>query len=218
MAHGNGNTCISEERLTTLMKKIFAEELEKQLQSLLKLISGSFEITMKEIKNIKCEINEFKKSIEFTEEVLEEKVQNMQRKVSSLEEKVDEIYDYQIDPDEVEKKLTDLEDCCRRNNLRIDGVVEENGETWDDCERKVKEIIMDKLELENDIIIERAHGTKNSKYGKKDQPRTIVCKLLNYKDKVKVLQNCKKLKSSHIYINEVFCQATLQYRKELWKE
>ena len=117
MAHGNGSTCISEERLTTLMKKIFAEELEKQQQSLLKLISGNFEITMKEIKNIKCEVNELKKSIEFTEKVLEEKVQNMQRKISSLEEKVDEIYDYQIDPDEVEKKLPDLEDRSRRNNL-----------------------------------------------------------------------------------------------------
>ena len=47
MAHGNDNTCISEERLTAQMKKIFAEELEKQQQSLLKLISGSFEITIK---------------------------------------------------------------------------------------------------------------------------------------------------------------------------
>ena len=68
-----------------------------------------------------------KKSIEFTEEILEEKVQNMQRKVGSFEEKIDEIYDYQIDPDEVEKKLTDLEDRSRRNNLRIDRVAEENG-------------------------------------------------------------------------------------------
>ena len=77
------------------MKKIFAEELEEQQQSLLKLISGTFEITMKEIKNIKSEANELKKKIiEFTEEVLEEKVQNMQRKVSSLEKKVEEIYDY----------------------------------------------------------------------------------------------------------------------------
>ena len=59
---------------------------------------------------------------------------------------------------------------------------------------------------------------KKSKYSKKDQPGTIVCKLLSYKDIVKVLQNCKKLKGSHIYINEDFCQATLQYRKELWKE
>ena len=46
---------------------------------------------MKEIKNIKCEMNELKKSVEFTEEVLEEKVQQMQRKVSSLEEKANEI-------------------------------------------------------------------------------------------------------------------------------
>ena len=77
---------------------------------------------------------------------------------------------------------------------------------------------MDKLELENDIIIERTHRAKKSKYRKKDQPQTIVCKLLSYKDKVKALQNCKKLKSSHIYINEDFCRALLQYRKEFWKE
>ena len=81
MAHDNGNTSISEERLTTLMKNIFAEELEKQQQSLLtlKITGGNFEITMKEIKNVKCEVNQLKKNIEFTEEVLEEKVQNMQR-------------------------------------------------------------------------------------------------------------------------------------------
>ena len=63
---------------------------------------------MKEIKNIKSEENELKKSIKFTEEVLEDKVQNIGRKVSSLEEKAEEIYDYQINPDETEKKLTDL--------------------------------------------------------------------------------------------------------------
>ena len=50
MARGNGNTCISEERLIALMKKIFKEELEKKKQSLLKLTIGSFEITLKEIK------------------------------------------------------------------------------------------------------------------------------------------------------------------------
>ena len=38
------------------------------------------------------------------------------------------IYDYQIEPDEVEKKLTDLEDRTRRINLRIDEVAEGNGE------------------------------------------------------------------------------------------
>ena len=57
---------ISEERQTTLMKKIFAEELEKQQQSLLKLTSGNYETTMKEIKNITSDVNELKTSIEFT--------------------------------------------------------------------------------------------------------------------------------------------------------
>ena len=86
----------------------------------------------------------------------------MQRKVSSLEEKVEQIYNYQID---LEKKLTDLEDRSRRSNLRIDGVAEEIGESWDDCEQKVKEIFMDKLDLVNSIITERAHRAKKSKYG-----------------------------------------------------
>ena len=67
MAHDNDNTCISVERLTALMK-IFGEEFEKQQQSLLKLISGNFEKTMKKIKNIKSEVNELKKTIEFTED------------------------------------------------------------------------------------------------------------------------------------------------------
>ena len=79
-------------------------------------------------------------------------------------------------------------------------------------------IFMDIIELENDIIIEIAQKAKKSKYGKKDKPWTVVCKLLSYKDEVKVLQNCKKFKGSHIYINKDFCQTMLQYRKELWKE
>ena len=45
-----------------------------------------------------------------------------------------------------------------------------------------------------------------------------MSKLLGYKGKVKVPQNCKQLKGSGTYINEAFCQGTLQYRKELWKE
>ena len=45
-------------------------------------------------------------------------------------------FDYQIDPDELEKKLPDFEDRSRR---------------W---------LFIDKLKLENDIIIEKAHRAK----------------------------------------------------------
>ena len=50
MVHGNSIMCISEERLTAFIKNTFTEELEKQQQTLMKSISGNYEITMKEIK------------------------------------------------------------------------------------------------------------------------------------------------------------------------
>ena len=63
MAHNKDNTCLSEERLTTLIREIFREGFEKQQKNVLNLISGNLEITMKEIKSIKTEMNDLKKSI-----------------------------------------------------------------------------------------------------------------------------------------------------------
>ena len=47
------------------------------------------------------------------------------------------------------------EDRLCKNNLRIDGVNEEKGETW-----AIKNIFQKKLEIQEDIIMERAHITK----------------------------------------------------------
>ena len=46
------HTSISEERLALLKKEIFQEEFKKQKQNLLNIISGNFEITTNEIKNL----------------------------------------------------------------------------------------------------------------------------------------------------------------------
>ena len=42
--------CLSEERLTELIKSIFKEEFEIQQKNIVTLISGNFEIIMQEIK------------------------------------------------------------------------------------------------------------------------------------------------------------------------
>ena len=80
----------------------------------------------------------------------------------------------------------------------------------------MKKNFLAKLELDRDIIIERAHRAKQSKYDKKHQLWTILWKLLNFKNKVEILWNRKKLKDSNI--NDDFCQDMPQYRKELWKD
>ena len=96
----------------------------------------------------------------------------------------------------------ELEDCSRRNNIRIEGIKEHNKESWEECERRVHSMLKELLDIEN-VEIERAHraGRKN-----RNKPRTIVCKLLRFKDKQNILRKAKLLKGTNIFINEDYCQ------------
>ena len=49
-----------------------------------------------------------------------------------------------LDPNEVSEKSIEIEDRSRRNNLRIEGLIEDKNETWNDCEKKVQEVLRDK--------------------------------------------------------------------------
>ena len=100
------HTSISEERLALLMEEIFQEEFKKQERNILNIISGNFEITMNEIKNLKQEISELKSSLDFTEEVLEKKVEKLEENMKDVDARMQDIYEYQVDPDYV---LTNLQ-------------------------------------------------------------------------------------------------------------
>ena len=149
---------------------------------------------------------------------LKSSVEHTDADLNDLSDRVDEIYDYQVDPEYVTNKLIDLEDRSRRNNLRIDGISESRNETWEECEEEIQKVFNEKLGVKN-VQIERAHRSKRSKSNiNSGKPRTIVCKLLNYKQKEEILINTKKLKGSNVFINEDFCYETMQYRKILWEE
>ena len=122
MVYNKDNTCLSEARLTTLIREIFREKFEKQQKKLRNVISDNLEITMKEVlKSIKSEMDDLKKSIDFTENVLEKKVQKCQEKAGDLDERIREIHRWQLDPEYVHNKLVDLEDRSWKNNPRVDG-------------------------------------------------------------------------------------------------
>ena len=59
--------------------------------------------------------------------MLQEKVAKAEKKVEKLQEQINELWDYQVDPERLgftERKIIELEDRSRRNNLRIDGITE----------------------------------------------------------------------------------------------
>ena len=204
------------------MKGIFQEEFKKPEGNILNIISGNFEISMNEIKKLKHEISELKRSLDFTEDVLGKKVQKLKENMKDVDTRIRDIYEYHVDPNYVLDKPVELEDRSSRSNLSIDGINEEKDETWEMCETKIKNIFQEKQEIRNEIIIERTHRTKGkttrNNTARKNQPRTTVIKLANYKDKSMILRNVHKLKGSDIFINEDFSKQTTDLRKELWKE
>ena len=84
------HTCITAERLKVLIKSIFAEEFQKQENNIINIISGNFEITMKEIKDLKTEVSYLKDNLEFTENVIEKKVEKLETELDDLERRVQE--------------------------------------------------------------------------------------------------------------------------------
>ena len=95
-------------------------------------------------------------SLEFTENVLEEKVKKLEERCENMETKLQELYNNQIDPECVYNNLADLEDRSRRCNLRLERITEKKGETWERCEQEIQNIFKEKLGLEN-INIEREY-------------------------------------------------------------
>ena len=140
----SGNTALDKESIVELMKTVFEEEFAKQQQQISKIIENNLVITKQEIGKLREEINDLKKSIEFTENVLEEKVAKVEQNVCELqgkfkkvEEDVTYMNDYIEDAENIHNKLVELEDRSRQNNVRIDGIMEDNKESWEECERKV---------------------------------------------------------------------------------
>ena len=84
-------------------------------------------------------------------------------------------------------KLEYQENQSRRNNIRVFGIPESAGETWEMAETKVRDAIKEKLDIEVDI--ERAHRAERRKFGGLNQhqadakPRVIVCRLSSWKQK-----------------------------------
>ena len=130
-------------------------------------------------------------------------MQSLEKEVSSTKEDIRVIQT--TEPTwalEIRRKLVDLEDRSRRNNLRVLGIKEDPRESWEECENKIYDLLEEKLEMEtSNITIERAHRVgEKSNY----KERAIVVQFSFYKDKVNILRNCKELKGTKISTFEDF--------------
>ena len=111
-------------------------------------------------------------------------------------------------------KLEYLENQSRRNNIRIDGILEEENESWDTTEEKVKQVLAEKLNLEEALHVERVHRVGRVVSGPRRRPRTIVCKLRDFKQKEQILKRTRRIKPVGLYVNEDLAKDTPDKREE----
>ncbi|XP_047142762.1 uncharacterized protein LOC124817019 [Hydra vulgaris] len=179
-----------------------------------------FDIFQSSIQDICRELDDLKSGLNFVGGVCEDKVKAVGEKINKVCEDLTNVRKMQgkISSDNTELKLksVDNEDRNRRNNLRIDGIIETNEEKdWDITKEKIKQFFNVKLGIEKDIKIERAHRVGLAKL---ERERTIVLKLRDFEDKKLILENAIKLKRSNIFINEDYSFTTRKIRKELFEQ
>ena len=179
------------------------------------------DILKEENSKIKKELTDLWESVQYHSDNVDE----VNKKLEDIDSRVEEIKLDKITKDFVtktKKKLADLEDCSRRNNLRFDGFQEEINETWEESERIITDFVKEKLGTKEDILIERAHrtGKLQRNGGTRNTKRIIVVKFFNFKYKSRILHTHreKKLWKENIFVNEDFPEETESIHKGLLKK
>ena len=213
-----------------VLKEMLAMQKESY-QSSLKLIMDSVK---SEVKELRREVQEMKESVSFMSgkyddvkikfDVTESKIKAAFIQIEGMNKDINESLD------EIEDKQEYLENHSRRNSIKLLGVPEDDDEnSWDDTELMVKTLIKNKLRIQDEVVIERAH-----RVGKKAQPRPqskkehgshvesastprprpIIAKIQSWKVKENILRIARKKKPKNVLFLNDFSQRTLEKRAE----
>jgi archaellum component FlaC len=198
---------------------------DKGRSSFEQFVMASLEKIMAGQNSIKNDLESFKRDIEKAVEFQGEEIEELKAKQSNVSKKVedlntqlnntwDSIFTHRKHVSDLWDGVNKVERHTRRNNIRIIGVPENDGENVTSI---VDDIFVSKFDVD-DIEIERAHRDGKRHTGKGSRPRHILVKLLRYTDKVDVMKrrrDCLKMESFHIV--EDLTAADLE-DKQKWSE
>ena len=193
------------------MMKMQERMLKTMFESVLSSVNTRIDEVVKSVAELKTSLQYSQRDIDDLMESTDE--------LAMIE---DELEDIQYALNKHEDKMEYLENQSRRNNIRIDGISEVGNETWSDTEEKAKQILKEKLNLDCEPEIERAHrvGPKprttapDMADGLRTRPRTIVCRLRDWKQKEGILRAFRLTKPTGIFVNEDLAAETLDKRSK----
>ena len=201
------------------------------VKSLLEIQANAFKASFKmmfdslkeEVVAVKKDVIDLTNSLQFTQGQFDEQTKKLDKMEDKLTSSAHNIEALDISVNAIDNNLEYMENQSRRNNLKIMGVEENLAEekSWDDTEKLVKELIKDKLGIDEDIDIERCHRVGNldnkmSQPGmstRNKEPRSIVAKISKWKIKEMILKKARNVKPEGIKFVADLSQRTLEKRR-----
>ena len=84
------------------------------------------------IKQLKDNTRDLEESLTVNQDLVEEKLNTLKSQMRSIQNEVSE------NKAELKEQLRIQEDRSRRNNIRVDGIEEDENETWENTENKLR--------------------------------------------------------------------------------
>lgn len=202
------------------------------IKSLLEVQANAFKASFRvlfdelkeEIKTVRKDIVELQTSLSFSQGQVDTSLSRLDGIDNRVRSHARNLNDVNISLDGIDSELEYMENQNRRNNVKIMGVPEnkETEKSWDDTERVVKQLIKDKLDIQEDVEIERCHRVNQKNTGKGasnrgnkpggDQPRNIVAKFSSWKVKENILKKARTVRPDNLRFVADFSQKTLEKR------
>ncbi|XP_077550567.1 uncharacterized protein LOC144163644 [Haemaphysalis longicornis] len=187
-------------------------EIEEMLKEVLRnqseLLAKVNEIHTKQTSTDAC-ITDMQGRLQNMEKQLE-RLGETENRLANIETSVGK-HDYELTA--LARQLDELENRSRRNNLIVRGIEEEESEDEAVLLRKVNDEIFGNVLGTRLSSIERIHRL-GKKMPEKDRP--VILKVSDFRDKMRVLKNCPKLKGTQFSINEDYSKRVVEIRKQLW--
>ncbi len=173
---------------------------------------------MQEMKKMRGDFNSFSKRIDKKVDGIKQDVTHVREDCFSMKKSIDNL---QKENTNLKRQLDNVEGQSRRSNIIIRGLPEGRGETWDDCDRLVRDTLVADLKMSREdadkLHIERAHRLPQRRTGTRrgGGGRDIIFKPSFFQDKVIIMKKAKKIRPAGIFFMDDLTQPVRLARAKL---
>ncbi|XP_070573906.1 uncharacterized protein [Ptychodera flava] len=175
---------------------------------------------MRELRNVKVDLG---RKMDKLSSDLHKKIDDLSHDINDVQRELEEAREETARLAEENKALSDqvceltreldsMNGQMKRDNLIFKGLDQDENESWDQTESKVKSFITEKLGIDGEIIeFDRVHRLTNAR----TRPQPIIAKFSRYQQRKQVFEAAKNLKGTDFQISEDFTRRVRDTRRKL---